>query len=207
MKLTVFPVNEQLSGLVMVSAGCYLWIRAGHGRCSKSSARSQPNVKALTPVPRIGAPSRCRKTSAIEHSELLKRPHVPQPCKTGWTWPRSGCAGSCTTPLLDDLGRWDEYPPRARRLVPLCPAYVRGQAIRAPPTPPLARLPAGWARVGDLPQVAWCVQSEPVSSAESCADEVGETFHLVFLGPYSAEIDRMRPDLILEKIKRGWTAW
>jgi AAA+ ATPase superfamily predicted ATPase len=32
-------------------------------------------------------------------------------------------------------------------------------------------------------------------------------FYFAFLGPHVAEIDRMRSDLTLERIKRGWTAW
>jgi AAA+ ATPase superfamily predicted ATPase len=32
-------------------------------------------------------------------------------------------------------------------------------------------------------------------------------FWLTFLGPNLAELDRMRPDLTLERIARGWTSW
>ncbi|MGF6880788.1 AAA+ ATPase superfamily predicted ATPase [Nocardia sp. GAS34] len=32
-------------------------------------------------------------------------------------------------------------------------------------------------------------------------------FWLTFLGPHLAELDRMRPDLTLERIHRGWTSW
>ena len=32
-------------------------------------------------------------------------------------------------------------------------------------------------------------------------------FYFAFLGPHLAEIDRMRSDLALARIKRGWTAW
>ncbi len=32
-------------------------------------------------------------------------------------------------------------------------------------------------------------------------------FHFAFLGPHLVEIDRMRSDLTLARIKRGWTAW
>jgi AAA+ ATPase superfamily predicted ATPase len=32
-------------------------------------------------------------------------------------------------------------------------------------------------------------------------------FWLAFLGPHLAELDRMRSDLTLERISRGWTAW
>jgi AAA+ ATPase superfamily predicted ATPase len=32
-------------------------------------------------------------------------------------------------------------------------------------------------------------------------------FWLVFLGPHLAELDRLRPDLTLERIHRGWSAW
>ncbi|MFD6156716.1 ATP-binding protein [Nocardia sp. NPDC060256] len=32
-------------------------------------------------------------------------------------------------------------------------------------------------------------------------------FWLTFLGPNLAELDRMRPDLTLERIHRGWTSW
>lgn len=32
-------------------------------------------------------------------------------------------------------------------------------------------------------------------------------FWLTFLGPHLAELDRMRPDLTLDRIARGWTSW
>ncbi len=32
-------------------------------------------------------------------------------------------------------------------------------------------------------------------------------FWLVFLGPHLAELDRMRPDLTLDRIRRGWPSW
>lgn len=32
-------------------------------------------------------------------------------------------------------------------------------------------------------------------------------FWFTFLGPYLAELDRMRSDLTLERIRRGWTSW